>query len=226
MNYYGVPVAEIMMTRENTATAKRVSSLLQNFNYRAAQTSRSCRVRNLKSRLDLVRFAVSHSHAYLRSDWMFAVHKLENKKLREFLVFQDWAENFLYEEPGNETGKLPSEHLYAWLEVHDQPIEPRTYSEIETLWIAAITSFQTRAGEPRPETLFSSVGIVTRDALWPAELQATFWDPTQSLDSSWIHLIITSPEVQQINAKTHGTNSALWVRVVNNCLQLFLPFTP
>jgi hypothetical protein len=216
-----------MMTKETTATVKRVSSLLQNFNYRAAQTSRSCRVRNLKTRLDLVKFAVDHAWAYARSDWLFSVHKLENKKLREFLVFQDWAENFLYEEPGTETGQLPSEHLYAWLEIVDPTIEPRTYTEIELLWITALTSWQARGSrEPRPETIFSSVGIVTRAALWPAELQATFWDPSQSMDSSWIHSIVTSSEVQQINAKTHGVNTALWVRVVNNCLQLFLPFTP
>lgn len=215
------------MTKENTATAKRVSSLLSNFNYRAAQTSRSCRVRNLKTRLDLVRFAVDHAFSYARSDWMFTVHKLENKKLREFLVFQDWAENFLYEEQDVETGRLPSEHLYAWLEIVDPTIEPREYSEIETLWITALAAYSNRGSrEPRPEILFSSIGVVTRDALWPAELQATFWDPAQSVDSSWLHMIINSPEIQRINSMTHGVNMALWVRVVNNCLQLFLPFTP
>lgn len=214
------------MMNEETATAKRVSSLLQTFNYRAAQTSRSCRVRNLKTRLDLLRFATSHANPYERSDWMFGVHKLETKKLREFLVFQDWAEQQMYEDKTlTEHTNLPSDHLYAWLQREDPTIEPRTYSEIENLWISALQSYSTVRSR-RPEMMFSSVGIVTRDALWPAELQATFWDPSQPLDSSWLHSIINSAEVQQINGLTHGVNSALWVRVVNDCLQLFLPFTP
>lgn len=218
-----------MMITEDKATESRVKYLLGSFNYRAAQTARSCRVRNLKTRMDLINFGIQRCSMYERSDWMFAVHSLENKRLREFLVFEDWAEQLMTKN-GEENpdlhfdhGHYPSEHLYAWLEV-----KPRTYSEIEELWIGALNTYKSLGGGAmRPEMLFASVGIVAREHLWPAELEATLWDPTRAVDSSWLHGIMASAEIQHINAMTQGVNGTLWVRVApNDALQLYLPFRP
>jgi hypothetical protein len=204
---------------KQTLSAARVQELLSTFNYRNAQTSRACRVRNLKSRRDLLKFAAARAFGYVRSDWLYTAYTLENKKLREFLVFQDWAEAMLATD-GYAYEQYPSDHLYAYLGT-----EPREYSEIERLWVLALNRFNSfgQAGRERPETMFAEVGIESGGAVWPAQLYATMLDPESTVDSSWLDGIRTSQEVQQLSEKVQRINNAVWVSDSEGALKIYLP---
>jgi hypothetical protein len=197
--------------------------LISNFNYRNAQTARTCRARNLKSRQELLEFAVRYSSRYAETDWLYAVYRLDNKKIREFLIFMDWAENRMARDEiyFTETTPYQAEHLYRFLKA-----ERRVYSSVERLWIEAICQFDTGGGKYKecPERTFSSVALTKREdsPVWGYELHATMWDPTRTVDNTWLAAIVRHPSIAQIN-RVRRVNGAVWVRDEGGTLTIFLP---
>jgi len=201
----------------NDARAKySADELISKFNYRNAQTARYCRVRNLKTTRELLDSAVSYSFHYDQCDWLYAVYPLDNKKVREFLVFMDWAENQMVN--AGIYSPYPADHLYAFLVA-----APKLLNYEEQLWVNALEQFTSyKGGESRT---FSFVGKVANPnpQVWSYEMRATFWDPQRTTEHTYLSAIINHPSIVELN-RIHLVKGAVWVRTSpNNCLELFLP---
>lgn len=197
-------------------------SFVADFNYRAAQTARWSRVRNHKSREELLELGVHLSFSHIESDWLMAAHPMETKKLREFLVFVDWAQQRLTDLYNIGTD-FPVAHIYKFLGT-----TPRKYTEIEQLWIEALDVYNNLGGNPgrwpcRPGTKLSKVGLETSDSpVWNSSLVAEFWGSAATFDNTYISGVLNHPAIAKIRTKIKA-NSSIWISVVDGNLQLFMP---
>jgi hypothetical protein len=202
-------------------------SLLSSFNYRAAQTLRSCNARNLKTRADLLDFARTASNRFTKSDWLFAAYKLDSRMLREFLVFVDWSDRQLHVEHGFPYGhRLPADHLYTYLGA-----EPRVYTEFESLWIDALNEYSfigdPKNGPLRPEWTFSLVAdILNRSGAAERMLVATFLKPDALTDATWLNAVRSSAAIAQIAKRVRWIGATIWVRTFDGFLQVEIPYSP
>ena len=204
-----------------------VQLLRASFNYRAAQTLRSCNARNLKTRADLIEFATHIGNKFERSDWLYTAYRLDNKKLREFLVFADWIERQLHvEHKFSYEQKLPGDSLYQYL-----GCEPRTYTSVETQWIVALNACSMIGSSEtalRPEYRFSLVADVDNSRFGGPErmLVATFLEPDALIDATWLNAVRESAAIAQIAKRVRWIGATIWLRVVDGFLQVQLPYQP
>jgi hypothetical protein len=201
----------------NDARAKyNADELISKFNYRNAQTARYCRVRNLKTTRELLDSAVSYSFHYDQCDWLYSVYPLDNKKIREFLVFMDWAEGQM-----SHTGiysPYPADHLYAFLVA-----APKLLTAEEQLWVEALEQFSSYKGREARDFSFVGKAHNPNPQVWPYEMRATFWDPQRTVDNSYLSAVIGHRSIQELNRRIR-VNGAVWIRTApNNCLELYLP---
>lgn len=203
-------------------------SLVANFNYRAAQTLRSCNARNLKTRADLLDFARTASSHFSKSDWLFGAYKLDDRKLREFLVFVDWSERQLHvEQAFPYDQKLPTDHLYDYLKT-----EPRVYTAFESLWIEALNECSL-IGDPkqeplRPEWTFSLVADIRNpnDVGPERVLVATFLQPDVLTNATWLNAVRSSAAISKIAERVRWIGPTIWVRSFDGFLQVEIPYSP
>jgi len=209
-------------------------SLLSEFDYRKAQTARGCGPRNLKAKTDLLNWIRQLSYRFMDSDWMFALHSLDSKKLREFAVFLDWSAGRGPSRVHRDSGqhKFDTDHLYAFLNA-----ERREWTELERLWIEALDASGALGGFDlghgrtgnyltRPGAYLSKIGSVPRGDgkswAWPSMLIASFWDPNTLFDTSYLTAIQQSPALAAIR-KRYATHSELWLALVDGEIQIQLP---
>jgi hypothetical protein len=208
-------------------------SVLSEFDYRKAQTARGCRPRNLKAKEDLMRWIRHISYQFLDSDWMFGLHDLDIKRLREFAVYVDWSLGRGPSRLDRDEGahKYETDHLYAFLKA-----DRHEWTELERLWLQALdvhgalggypvgTGHDAPRRTPRPGVYLSKVGVVPSEKpSWPSLLVASFWEPQVMFDTSYLTSIQQSPALAAIRRR-YSTSTELWIVLVDGQLQIQLPF--
>jgi hypothetical protein len=192
-----------------------VVELLTTFDYRKARARDGVRhrMRRVTTRDDYLNYCRESTYQYKDSSWLFALHAMDLKQLREFAVFLEWSACKLMD--AEIYAPLPSDHLFSKCTT-----KPRVYSRDEEAWVSALAVYS--SGYFRPEREFKAVGMrKSNKPLGGYEFYALCY-PDRITDMTYLQGIHRECANHEIGHRFR-MNGSLWMQTVDGCIEIFLP---